>query len=77
MSKRYTNELEKTVEQKEPPPSHLPTHAVGFSLLLLVRKMIDFLGEWFNGLTEMILLLYKADTFYLTLRGTKKNEDVW
>ena len=64
MSKRFTNELEPTVEQKE--VGKVFTSAFG-------REDNDFLnGEWFNGLTEMIYFYYKAETFYLTQEGRRK-----
>lgn len=64
MSKRFTNELEKTVEQKE--IGRVFTSAFG-------KEDDDFLnGEWFNGLTEMIYFYYKAETFYLTQEGRRK-----
>ena len=64
MSKRFTNELEKTVEQKE--IGRVFTSAFG-------KEDDDFLnGEWFNGLTEMIYFYYKAESFYLTQEGRRK-----
>ena len=64
MSKRFTNELEPTVEQKE--IGRVFTSAFG-------KVEDDFLnGEYFNALTELVYFYYLGQSFYLTQEGRRK-----
>ena len=65
-SKKFTNELEPTVEQTEPLPSHPPAFAVVCSLQSLVKKWWVFKGEDFNALVEFAYCYFKSESFSLT-----------
>ena len=63
-NKRFTDELEPTIEQKE---SNLVfTSAYG-------QEKDEFVnGEWFNGLVELIYFYFKGEIFFLTQEGRRK-----
>ena len=64
MSKRFTNELEPTVEQKE--KNRVFSSKFG-------QKDDEFVkGEYFNALVEFTYFYFKGESFYLTQEGRKK-----
>ena len=63
-SKRFTNELEPTVEQKE--KNRVFSSKFG-------QKDDEFIkGEYFNALVEFTYFYFKGESFYLTQEGRKK-----
>ena len=63
-NKRFTDELEPTIEQKE--SGRVFTSAYG-------QENDDFLnGEWFNGLVELVYFYFKAEIFLLIQEGCRE-----